>query len=144
MPIRPSSKKLRRPVPSSPSAWLEEIALAYLDAEEAIPFASLLGDPIGSEDLFHMAPVVTLEFRGLRNTPRRLRQATEAALTSYVASTAQTPELACHPPLAFAFCYLASHFGLDLVTEPQVDEVMAYLVAKEARLRRAIARGPSR
>ena len=96
-PRRPPSKNPSRPVPSSPSAWLEEIALAYRDAEEAIPFAGLLGEPMDSQDVFHLAPVVTLKFRGLRNTPKRLRQATEAALTSFVASTAQTPELAGSP-----------------------------------------------
>jgi len=134
----PRRSRPPRPVPSSPAAWLQEIALAYCDAEEAIPFAELLGDDVGGHDLFQLAPIVCLKFRGLRRTKKRLRQATEAALTSFVVSTTQTPELERHPPLAFAFCYLASHFGLDLATEAQVDEVMEYLVANEADLREAI------
>ncbi len=36
----------RQPLPSEPVSWLREIASAYLDARETIPFGDLIGHPI--------------------------------------------------------------------------------------------------
>ena len=52
---------------------------------------------------------------------------TEAALCSYVASQEQAGSAFDDPYLAFAFCYLASHFGLGLISEEYINEVMAFL-----------------
>jgi hypothetical protein len=44
------------------------------------------------------------------------------------------------PQLAFAFCYLAAHFGLDLVTERMLARTMEFIVEHEADLARMIDR----
>ncbi len=109
-----------RPVPQSAAEWIDEITAAYKDAREALPFAPLVGVAARARDLFHLAPHVAIKFRGLPESKRPL--AVEAALSSYVASEDSAP---VHDPLlAFAFCYLASHFGLDLVSKGIVEEVM--------------------
>ena len=81
---------------------------------------------------FHLAPQVAVKFRGL--PPSRIDAATEAALSSFVASHEQAGGAFDDPHLAFAFCYLASHFGLDLISEECVDEVMGFLEENSARL----------
>ena len=82
--------------------------------------------------LFHLAPRVAVKFRGL--TLSQVDAATEAGLSSYVASQEQAGSALDDPRLAFAFCYLASHFGLDLISEECVDEVMSFLEENQARL----------
>jgi len=39
-------------IPSTPPAWLEEIAKAYCDAYETLPFGKFVGREIKPEDLF--------------------------------------------------------------------------------------------
>jgi len=126
--------------PSTPEAWLQEIARAYLDAADA-----MIVDPgIKSADLFGLAPHVCVKFRGLKSSKKSLKAATETALTSYVATTGQDPEALSKPHLAFAFCYLTSHFGLDLLTEDQVGELMDFTVEHEGQLVRMIRAGAAR
>ncbi|HEV8578193.1 MAG TPA: hypothetical protein VGX68_03840 [Thermoanaerobaculia bacterium] len=108
-------------------AWIAEIRAAQEDAAEAIPFGPLAGVEIEPEDLFHLAPNVALKFRGLAPSRRNIARATDAALASYVATTSQSPDLVRFPTICFAFAYLASHYGLGLMSEPQVDEIMAYI-----------------
>ena len=122
------------PIPDSPQAWLEEIAAAYRDAREAIPFGPLVGEKIGPERLFHLGPQVCLKFRGIKPTKKLLKQAIDAALASYVGNQDSLPEVFGVPQLAFAFTYLASHFGLRLLTEQQVDALMQFIEGKEAEL----------
>ena len=74
------------PVPQDQLGWIRDIAAAYCDSQEAIPFGRLIGEPIAEGDLFHLAPRVALKVRGLRASPRNLKKATEAALASYVGS----------------------------------------------------------
>ena len=71
-------------LPDTHDAWLQEIAAAYADAHEAIPFGPLVGTDIGEGSLFHMAPEVSLKFRGIKRTPGKSKKATDAALMSYV------------------------------------------------------------
>ena len=71
-------------IPQSKSEWIDEIAEAYRDVEEAMPFGHFVGENIGEKDLFHMAPAICLKFRGIRRTKTKLEKATEAALPSYV------------------------------------------------------------
>lgn len=128
----------KNPVPASPEDWLIEIAAAYRDAREAIPFGPLVDHPFGEHELFHLAPVVTLKFRGLPRSSRRLGRATEAALASYVANREDSPGVFKRPHLAFAFCYLASHYGLGLVSASIVDDLMEYVAARREELWRLI------
>lgn len=126
--------QIKHPIPDSPRAWLEEIAKAYKDAREAIPFGALVGQDIKPDDLFHMAPAVCLKFRGLGLTSKVLKQATEAALSSYVATKDQAADIFSAPQIAFALAYLASHFGLDLLDAGTVNALMEYVEEHEDEL----------
>ena len=133
--------KAKRPVPASLEAWLVEIAVAYQDAREAIPFGPAVGEPFGEAQLFHLAPTLVLKMRGLPRTARRLARATEAALASYVATRDVTPDVFASPHISFAFCYLASHHGLGLLDEAQTEEVMDYVERNRCSLARLVTRG---
>lgn len=85
-------RKETKPLPSAPKAWLKEIAAAYLDAEEAIPFGPLAGATITKKDLFHLAPSVCIKFRGLERSKTNIKKVTEAALSSYIATLDTAPE----------------------------------------------------
>lgn len=139
----PVSTRLRakNPVPESSEAWLLEIAAAYLDASEAIPFGPAGGARFGEVELFHLAPVVALKLRGLPRSGRRLARTTEAALASYVANRGRHPEVFANPHLSFAFCYLASHYGLGLLDEAQTEEAMDYVESHRRSLARRITEG---
>jgi hypothetical protein len=119
-----------RALPQTAAEWSEEIRAAYEDAREALPFTPLVGLRAGPQDLFHLAPHVAIKFRGLPESRRAT--AVEAALTTYVASEGSAP--LTNSRLAFALCYLASHFGLNLVSEKTVDEVMDHIMANRRRV----------
>jgi hypothetical protein len=131
--------KLSNPMPDSPEAWLDEIAAAYRDGQEAIPFGPLVGQDVKAEDLFHLAPLVCLKFRGIKGTRRILEKATDAALASHVATKERIPEVLAVPQLAFSFAYLASRFGPNLLDEQQVEAV----TEEEIPAERAPARSPN-
>jgi hypothetical protein len=133
--------KAKHPVPASLEAWLVEIAEAYQDAREAIPFGPAAGERFGEADLFHLAPVVALKLRGLPRSARKLARATEAALASYIATRDGNPKVFESPHLSFAFCYLASHHGLGLLDEAQTEAVMDYVERKRRSLARLVTRG---
>jgi hypothetical protein len=120
-----------RQFPQHPVEWLHEIDDAYGDAHETLPFMPLVGVMPSENKLFHLAPRVAVKFRGLPLS--RIDTATEAALSSYVASQELAGSALEDPYLAFAFCYLASHFGLGLISEDRVEEVMAFLEEHKAR-----------
>ncbi len=116
--------------PKTPDAWLEEIAKAYLDAIETIPFGVFTGNKFEEKELFHLAPALCLKFRGIKTTEDNLKMATDAALSSFVATEDSVDNLFEIPQMAFAFCYLASHFGLDLVDNDTLSEAMGYIESK--------------
>jgi hypothetical protein len=124
----------RREPPATPEAWLEEIRAAYADAKEAIPFGPAVGQRFGKRELFHLAPAVALKFRRLPCRGATLKRATEAALSSYVANLEDQGSALSDPRLAFAFCYLASHFGLGLVEMSAVESTMEFLERNVGRL----------
>jgi hypothetical protein len=126
--------RIRNPIPRNPQEWLDEIARAYLDARETMPYGSFVGQVITEKDLYHMAPAVCLKFRGFKQSDKLLKKATDAALSSYVATRDLVGDLLEIPQIAFAFCYLASHYGLDLVGEEVVDSVMEYLEREKQAL----------
>ncbi len=73
---------------------------------------------------------MTLKIRGIKTTEDNLKKATDAALSSFVATKESVDNLFEIPPMAFAFCYLASHFGLDLVDNNTLSEAMGYIESK--------------
>jgi hypothetical protein len=115
------------PLPTSREAWLNEIARAFHDAADAIPFGPLAGASFGADELFHLGPETAVKFRGMRRSKRAMRLITEAALASYVATASEGAGSLTDPRVAFAFTYLTSHFALNLLTERQVAELMDYI-----------------
>ncbi len=100
-------KKDTKPLPSAPAEWMKEIAAAYLDAEEAIPFGPAAGVTLTKKDLFHMAPAVCLKFRGLEQK-KNIKKVSEAALNSYVATLDTAPDAMADAQIAIQ-CFGDAH-----------------------------------
>ena len=79
------------------------------------PFGELIGEKIEPKDLFHLGPAICLKFRGIKSPKRNLKRATDAALSSCVATKQIVGNLFDAPQMSFAFCYLGSHVGVGLV-----------------------------
>lgn len=139
--VRMKPARSPNPAPATPEEWLREIARAFLDAAETIPIAPVLDVEIKDGDLFHLAPMVCLKFRGIKSSKRTLKKATDAALASYVATASRDAEALSKPHVAFALSYLASHFGLDLLTADEVAELMDFTVEREKELASATRGG---
>ena len=122
------------PKPSRLEEWLNEIALAYRDACETIPFGELVGRTVREKDLFHFSPFICLKFRGLKESEPNLKRATEAALSSYVASEGVSGDLFSVPQMTFALCYVASHRGLGLLNEEESSRIIDYVDRNIKRL----------
>lgn len=117
---------MRRNQPETPDEWLGEIVRAIADAREAIPFGELIGETIDEDVLFHLAPHVCLKFRGLNSSDEKLREKViEGALANYVANT-DLHGLEKRPLMAFALCYLTSHYILELIDESEAEQALAY------------------
>ena len=127
-----------KPIAKSDSDWLNDIAEAYIDAREAIPFGPLTGTKIKESDLFHMAPMVCLKFRGIKATKKNKQKATDAALSSYVTNENANDGILKRPAMGFAFCYVLAHYGLDLVNAEQCDKVLTYVEANLDQLEKRI------
>jgi hypothetical protein len=115
------------PLPTDREGWLIEIGRALRDASGAIPFGPLAGASFGAAELFHLGPVTALKFRGIRRSKRVVREITEAALASYIATASEGSGSLTDSRVAFAFTYLTSHFALDLLNEQQVAELMDFI-----------------
>ena len=100
------NKDAKRLLPMTPAAWLAEIKLAIADAQKTKPFGWLTGRRITNANLFHLAPLVCMKFRGLDYRDEELRTpVTKGALANYVANS--DPDgtdhgLDARPLLAFA------------------------------------------
>jgi hypothetical protein len=127
-------------LPSTLQNWLDEIATGYHEAKKTIPFAKLADHEMGEKDLFQIAPLICLKYRRLPRTERFEKRATEAAFSSYVATESNNPEALSDPYISFALAYLASHYGLDLITENQVVEIMDFVAQEQTLLMEKIAR----
>ena len=119
---------MKREQPTTPEEWLDEIGLAIAHARETGPFGDLIGQPITDDNLFHLAPLVCMKFRGLDHRDEELRRkVTEGALANYVANS--DPDGSDHgleqrPLLAFAVCYLTAHYVLDLIDEQEASAAL--------------------
>jgi hypothetical protein len=119
----------KRSMPRTNAQWLKEIRLAIADASEAEPFGRTIGKPITDADLFYLAPLVCLKFRGRNLAGPEADRVTKTALTNYVVNS--DPEgfdhqLKQRPMMAFVLCYVAAHLALDLVTEEQAEGILNY------------------
>ena len=130
---------IKKKTPASANEWLIEIAEAYKDAQEAIPFGPAAGVDITERELFHIAPSVCIKFRGLSRSKKNIKKATEAALSSYVATEELPDGITKNPYLSFAFCFIASHFGLNLIQENEASEVIQYVEEHQSLLEELIS-----
>jgi hypothetical protein len=120
---------MKRSLPRTPAQWLKEIKLAIADAAGAAPFGPLVGTEVTAANLFHLAPVVCLKFRGKKLKGREADRVIKVALANYIANT--NPEGVDHgleqrPIMAFTLCYVAAHLALDLVDEEKAEAVLMY------------------
>lgn len=115
-----------RLLPNTPAAWFAEIKLAIADARQAKPFSQI---EITDANLFHLAPLVALKFRGRKIRGEEAKRVTETALANYVVNS--DPDgidhgLEARPILAFALCYVAAHLAIDLLDESQAEKILVY------------------
>ena len=120
---------MSRPIPRTVAGWFKEITLAIADARGAEPFGKLIGQRINNANLFHLAPVVCLKFRGRKLVGREADRVTKTALANYVVNS--DPDGVDHgleskPLLAFALCYVTAHLALDLVDEHIAEAILNY------------------
>src|SRR3954466_784841 len=111
---------MKRALMRTPEGWLLEIRLAIKDARETEPFSTLTGERITDANLFHLAPLVCLKFRGRKLIGGEADRVTETALANYAVNSG--PDgidhgLSQKPLLAFAVCYVTAHLALGLVDE---------------------------
>jgi hypothetical protein len=78
---------VKHPLPRTPVQWLREIKLAIDDATEAAPFGPLVGTEVTDANLFHLAPLVCLKFRGRKLKGREAERVTKVALANYVVNS---------------------------------------------------------
>jgi hypothetical protein len=122
-------RKMSNPIPRTVDGWFKEITLAIADARGAEPFGKVTGQRITNADLFHLAPLVCLKFRGRKLVGRDADQVTQTALANYVVNS--DPKGVDHgleskPLLAFAVCYVTAHLALDLVDEKKAEAILNY------------------
>ena len=120
---------MNHPLPRTPAAWLTEIRLAIADAGEAKPFGRMVEVPLTDANLFHLAPLVCLKFRGRNLKGREAARVTKVALANYVANS--KTEGIDHgfekrPMMAFTLCYVTAHLALDLLDEEQAGAILTY------------------
>ena len=113
-------------LPSTPPAWFAEIKLAIADARQTKPFGQL---EVTDANLFHLAPLVALKFRGQKIRGQEAKRVTETALANYVVNS--DPDgidhgLASRPILAFALCYMGAHLAIELLDETQAEAILVY------------------
>ena len=120
---------MKRALMRTPEGWLLEIRLAIRDARDTEPYSILTGERITDANLFHLAPLVCLKFRGRKLVGREADRVTETALANYAVNS--DPDgidhgLSQKPLLAFAVCYVTAHLALDLIDEQQAEAILNY------------------
>ncbi len=106
--------------------WMNEIINAYTDAAETIPFGPAAGVEITARELFHLAPIVCIKFRGIERTTKNLKIVTEAAMSSYVANEHVHGDTLEHSIMAFALCYVVGHYALELIEERKSENILNF------------------
>lgn len=120
---------MKKSLPRSPAGWLKEIRLAIADAAEAQPIGELIGQPITDSNLFHLAPLVCLKFRGRDGKGPEAKRVIEVALANYVVNSdpkGVNHNLENRPLMAFALCYVAAHLALGLVDEHEASSILTH------------------
>ncbi len=120
---------MKRPIPRTLARWLGEIRLAIADARDTEPFGEWIGEPLTDANLFHLAPLVCLKFRGRKLVGREADRVTKTALANYIVNS--DPDgidhgLSQKPLMAFAVCYVTAHLALGLVDEEKAEAILNY------------------
>ena len=120
---------MKHPQPRTPAEWLKEIKLAIADANEAEPFGPIVGIEVTDANLFHLAPLVCLKFRGRKLKGREAERVTKVALANYVVNS--DPEgidhgLVQRPMMAFTLCYVTAQLALDFLDEQRAEAILTY------------------
>jgi hypothetical protein len=85
----------------------------------------LIGHPITEANLFHLAPLEALKFRGRKTRGPEADRVIKTALANYVANSDEYG-LESKPLLAFVLCYVGAHLALDLLTEQDAEVILGY------------------
>jgi hypothetical protein len=128
------------PLPVSPEGWLVEVAEAYHQARQMRRSGRAHGDQADACDLSLLAPLVALKFRRLRRSQGKLAKASDAVLASHLV-TSDDADFLKEPQLVFAFSYVASHYGLGMLTETEAEGVMDYVERHRKKLERVVNAG---
>jgi hypothetical protein len=127
--VAPKKRRFRH-FPTTADQWLDEILRAWNDAAHTKPIGPLAGTIMSDRELFHLAPIICLKFRGREQTGPEADRVIREALASHVMKTdpAATGShvVSSKPKMVFAQCYMAAHLALDLVDEQTVNQVLAY------------------
>ena len=120
---------MKCPVPRTVPGWFKEIELAVADARAAGPFGESIGQPVTDANLFHLAPLICLKFRGRKLLGRRGESSHGNGAANYVVNS--DPDGVDHgleskPLLAFAVCYVTAHLALDLIDEKRAEAILNY------------------
>ena len=125
-----TKKRGTRSLPITSDMWLDEILRAWNDATHAKPFGLPVGTLLTDKELFQIAPIECLKFRGRDQTGPEADRVRRVALAQYVVNDDQTAPVyhiaAGSPKLTFAVCYMAAHRALDLVDEETIGRVLEY------------------
>ena len=122
--------------PVTLDGWLIEIADAYRDAKGATLFGPAADVKITENELFHIAPSVCIKFRGLKQNKENIQMAAEAALSSYIATQDIPDGTKRSVYMSFAFCYIASHYGLGIIQEGEASRVIEHIEKHQSQLER--------
>ena len=117
------------PLPRTTAGWFKEIKLAIADARGVDSPSDLIGQSVNNVNLFHLAPLVCLKFRGRKLVGPVANRVTETALANYVVNS--DPDGVDHgleskPLLAFAVCYVTAPLALGLVDEKRAEAILNY------------------
>jgi len=103
--------------------------------------ADIVSHKIEEKDLYHLAPAISIKFRGIKKTKKLLDKVTEGALSSYIANEEAHRELLSSPINSFAFCYLACHYALGVLSDDKIQAVMNAIESDPGRLQRLMIEG---
>lgn len=128
--------KVKNPAPDSIELWLAEIAMAYKASEKFMQSAARVPNREIPDLLpWQLAPLFALGARGLDRHEKLLDEAAGYAFSSFEQYFPVSEAVPAPPPaVAFAFCYVGAHLGLDLVSEEEADQVLDTIEANEDTL----------
>jgi hypothetical protein len=116
------------PIPTTNSAWLDEVRSAFADASTALPFKKLLGKNANPAFFPVIASSLCAKYRDVPTSGHEFDLAAEATLASYEASAIYHAKSFEVPEVTFAFCYVASHFCYGLISEAETGRILGYLM----------------